>query len=333
MINKKYISLLIISFILAGLVVVAVPALAQNDQGKNSGDQSQKPVVTGTVSAINGNILTVASKQESDRKKATKTLTVDATNAKITRDSAAITVSDITVGDRVSVQGTLTGTNVVATVIRDSQVNKDKTFPEKTTPNVIGKVSAINGNILTIISKQGFNKAEPKATVTLTVDATSAKLLRGNKVIALTDIAIGDNIIVQGAITGTNVVATVIHDGKIGNGKNNNDNNQAILQIEGNGQPIVAGAVSTITGSTITITNGSNVTYTVDATNAKIVQGKNIILISGVKTGDNVIVQGTVNGTSVVASTIIDQVTAANLKAKAGFFGSIGQFFKHMFGF
>jgi hypothetical protein len=333
MINKKYISLLVIGLLAVGLVAVAAPILAQNDKGENdSNEQSQKPVVSGTVSAISGNTLTVTSKQESEDTHTTKTYTVDATNAKITKDGATIAVSGIAVGDRVSVQGTLTGTNVVATVIRDSQINKSKTFPEKTDPNVIGKVSAINGNILTVISKQGFNKAEPKTTVTLTVDATSAKLLRGNKVIALTDIAIGDNIIIQGTITGTNVVATVIHDGKVGNGKNDGDNNQALLQIEGNGQPIVAGTVSTITGSTITITN-DKVTYTIDATNAKIIQGKNIILISGVKTGDNIIVQGTVNGTSVVASTIIDRVIAGSPKAKAGFFGSVGQFFRRLFGF
>jgi hypothetical protein len=213
---------------------------------------------------------------------------------------------------------------------------------EKMMPNLVGKVSAVNGNILTVISKQGFIKTTPEAATTFTVDATNAKILRGNKAIKVSDITVGDNIIVQGTITGTNVVAAIIRDGKVGEGKvsggkvgvgNSNDNNQALFQIEGNGQPIVAGTISTITGSTITITNSGNVTYTIDATNAKIIQGKNNILLTGVKIGDLVIVQGTVNGTSVIASTIIDQTGSQSVNANFGFFSSVGQFFKRLFGF
>jgi hypothetical protein len=341
--NKKYISLLIIGLMAVGLLVVAAPILAQNDRGEynnNSNEQFQKPVVSGTVSAISGNILTVSSKQESDKENTTKTFTVDATNATITRNGVAGTVASIVVGDRVSAQGTLTETNIVATVIKVSNMKKSEVNSDKMTPNIVGKVSAISGNIVTVISKQGFMKATPKATTTLTVDATNAKILRGKTEIKVSDIAVGDNVVIQGTITGTNVVATLIRDGKVGEGKsgegNSNDNNQALLQIEGNGQPIVAGTVSTIAGSIITIANSSNVTYTVDATNAKIIQGKNIILLSGVKTGDLIIAQGTINGTSVVASTIIDQTKQGaklNSEPKRGFFGSMGQFFRHMFGF
>ncbi len=47
--------------------------------------------------------------------------TVDATNAKIYKGSvtSTVAVSDIAQGDTVMVQGTITGTNVAATVIRD----------------------------------------------------------------------------------------------------------------------------------------------------------------------------------------------------------------------
>ena len=57
----------------------------------------------------------------------------------------------------------------------------------------------------------------------------------------------------------------------------------------------------------MTVTNKSNVTYTVDATNAKIVQGQNTIAVSNVAVGDSVVVQGTVNGNSITASSVIDQ--------------------------
>lgn len=222
----------------------------------------------------------------------------------------------------------------VTTTIHDDKVNQGEKDFEKMMPAVIGKVSAVNGNILTVISKQGFNKTEATSTITFTVDATNAKLLRGNTIITLSNIAVGDNVIVQGTVTGTSVVATIIRDGKVGNG-NENDNNQALLQIQGNGQPVVAGIISAINGSSLMITtnNSSSITYTIDAANAKIIQGKNTILLSGVKIGDSVIVQGTVNGTSVIASTIIDTNLITGQKVRLGFFGSIGQFFRRLFGF
>ena len=211
---------------------------------------------------------------------------------------------------------------------KDNQTNQGEMDSYKMMPSVIGKVTAINGNIITISRNQ--KEVNPTAN-TFTVDATNAKLLRGNAEITLSDIAVGDNIVVQGTITGTNVVATVIRDGKVGNG-NESDNNQAMLQIQGNGQPVIGGTISVINGSVITITN-SSVTYTVDATNAKIVQGKNTISLSNVKVGDSVIVQGTVNGTSIAASTIIDANAITGQKVHVGFFASIGQWFKHLFGF
>lgn len=197
-------------------------------------------------------------------------------------------------------------------------------------PAVVGRVSTINGNTITVISKQGFGNRD--ANTTFTVNTTNAQFLTGNTAIALSSISVGDTVTVQGVVTGTNVVATIIRDGKVGNG-NASDNNQAMLQIQGNGQPVVAGTVSAINGLAISVTNSGNVAYIVDAANAKIVQGKNTILLSGVKIGDSVIVQGTVNGASISATTIIDANATAGQKTHLGFFGSIGQFFRNLFGF
>ena len=220
------------------------------------------------------------------------------------------------------------GNNVSAKMISDGQDKQGRTDSNSMMPAVVGKVSVINGNVLTVVSQQGASNT----TVTFTVDATNAKLLRGNTTITLSGIAVGDNIVVQGILTGTNVLATIIRDGKVGNGNSKgsvSDNNQALLQIQGNGQPIIGGTISAINGSTLTVTNNSDVVYAVDATNAKIVQGTNTILLSGIKIGDSVIVQGTVSGTSVTASTIID----SNTTTHSGFFTSIGQWFRHLFGF
>jgi hypothetical protein len=90
----------------------------------------------------------------------------------------------------------------------------------------------------------------------------------------------------------------------------------------------------------------SNVTYTVDASSAKILKGSNTIVLSSVAIGDTVLVQGAVNGTSVTASTVVDQsastgapengTPASGKEQPHGFFGGVGNFFKsfaHLFGF
>ena len=226
---------------------------------------------------------------------------------------------------------------------------------EMMNPGVAGTVSAVSGNIITVTSKQRIrrennsNTTTPPTTataITYTVDATNAKITKNNVAGTISSIVIGDTIVAQGTLTGTNLIATNIRDGQMmGRGGQGASLQGGIgttppaSPIVGDGKPIVAGTVSVISGSTITITNKSNVTYTVDATNAKIVQGQNTITISGITVGDNVIAQGTINGNSVVATSVIDQKTpVANTTSGAdqphkGFFSSIGSFFGHLFGF
>jgi hypothetical protein len=208
---------------------------------------------------------------------------------------------------------------------------------------VFGTVSAISGNIITVTGKQGFG-AKATAT-TFTVDATNAKIMKDNTASTISSIAVGDTIMAQGTLTGTNLVATTIRDGVMKGGPGKNGANQNPSAITGNGQPIVAGTVSAISGSTLTITNKSNVTYTVDATNAKITQDNSdtTLTVSNITVGDMVVVQGAVNGNSVVASNIIDQAKPANGNTATsgaahpqphkGFFGAMGSFFSHIFGF
>lgn len=211
-------------------------------------------------------------------------------------------------------------------------------------PSLVGKVSVISGNIITVVSKQGINRDKTVAETVFAVDATNAKILRGETEINVSDIAVGDNVVVQGTITGSNVLATIIRDGKVGNGnENENENNQALLQIQGNGQPVMAGSVTAINGNTISITNKSNVSYvvTADANTKFVVPGVVSPTISNVAVGDNLIVQGAVNGAQVTASSIIDQkakvnnptANLANKKINQGFFGGLGGFFRRLFGF
>jgi hypothetical protein len=205
---------------------------------------------------------------------------------------------------------------------------------------VVGTVSAINGSTLTVSGKQGFNNPNT-SLVNYTVNAANAKITKNNVAGTIASISVGDTVSIQGTISGANITATAIRDGAImprlrsGVG----------VAVQGNGQPVVAGKVTAINGNTISITNSSNVTYTVDATSAKfIVSGVTTPTISNVAVGDNLIVQGTVNGNSVVASSVIDQKAKPSnnagenenensQKAQGGFFGGIVNFFKHLFGF
>jgi hypothetical protein len=145
---------------------------------------------------------------------------------------------------------------------------------------------------------------------------------------------------VQGTVTGTNVTATTICDGignpGIGFGRGGVKNVSSTTPVfTGNGQPIIVGTISAINGQAISITNKSNIVYTVDTTNAKFLQGNNTSNISTLKTGDTVLVQGNVNDTSVTASSIINQTRPENTKNNPhpSLFGGIGQFFMHIFGF
>lgn len=210
-------------------------------------------------------------------------------------------------------------------------------------PGAAGKVTAVSGNTITVSGMNGK---------TITIDATNAVVMKDNATSSVSAIAIGDQVFAQGTLTGTNLVATKIHDGMGGkmNGKGPDMmNGGAMAQLQGNGQPVVAGKITAISGNTVTITNKSNVSYSIDATNAKIIVKNATSSVSGLTTGDMVVTQGTVNGNAVTASTIIDQGVPApmmqqqngngdsqnenNNQQPHGIFGGITSFFSHLFGF
>ena len=215
-------------------------------------------------------------------------------------------------------------------------------------PAIFGTVTAVNANIITVNSVNRMmprtNKQQTTTPIstTYTVDATNATITKNNLTGTIASITVGDTIMAQGTLTGTNLVATTIRDGVMmrkapaGTDNNSQNSNTQTYPIAGNGQPVVAGKIVTINGSILTITNKSNVTYTVDTTNAKIVQDQKTITIANITLGDNVVVQGTVNGNTITASSVIDQKTTntgTNTQPSKGFFGSIGSFFSHLFGF
>jgi len=199
-------------------------------------------------------------------------------------------------------------------------------------PAVMGKVTAISGNTITV--------TDPRSTAVYTVDATNAKVTKNGTASTVSAIAVGDMVGIQGTISGTNVTATAIMDGFY----RPKGGMMPASIIQGNGSPVVAGKVTAVSGNTLTITNNSNATYTVDATNAKIAKDNQVSTVSAIAVGDNLVVQGTFTGNSVAATSIIDQPAPAspgnsgnvNSQGKGpmtGFLGGIRNFFGHLFGF
>ncbi len=206
-------------------------------------------------------------------------------------------------------------------------------------PAVIGAITAVNGTTITVL---GRSFGTTTASTTYTVNAASTTIERANAKISVSDLVIGDMVMVRGTASGTVITATDIRTG-IMKGivkqmeREDDRKNGSSTMMEGNGQPIIGGTVTAVSSTTITITNKSNVTYTIDATTAKITTKGKIGAIGDIKVGDTILAQGTVNGTSVVAVTVVDQGGKAaenNGNGKGpGFFGRIGSFFAHLFGF
>ena len=220
---------------------------------------------------------------------------------------------------------------------------------------ILGTVASINGTTLTVTTKARPMRAPENSTsttpvpatpapITYTVDASKATVMKAGATSAVSNIAVGDTIMVMGTTSGTTVTATRIIDGFVPGNRPAGTAGMQNSVITGNGEPVVAGSVTAISGTTITITNKSNVTYTVDATNAKVEKGNAASAISNVAVGEMIVAQGTVNGNSVTASSVLDQGTASAASAAGtngqpapaahkGFFGAIGGFFSHLFGF
>ena len=209
---------------------------------------------------------------------------------------------------------------------------------------VIGTVATINGTTLTINGRQGFGTST--AAVVYAVNGATATVVKNNVTSTFSSIAVGDTVFVQGTVNGTSITATSIRDGVKGGPKGENpgekrNHSSGTPPIQGNGQPVIAGTVSSVSGSALTVSTKSGIQYSVDATSAKIVKGQSVIAVSGIAVGDPVVVQGVTNGTSVTASSIIDQVrpmaattaSADRAESHPGIFGQLGSFFKHLFGF
>ena len=159
--------------------------------------------INGKVVSVNGSIISLVNKKG-------VTYTVDATNATFTGKEIgnAFTLASIVPNDEITVKGTITGTNVVATSISDKSYAARTVFP--------GKVVSVNGSTITLMKDKN---------TTYTVNVGSATLTKGfgknSKTISISDIVVGDRLAVIGSLVGTVVTPTSIQDmGNFGGGLN-----------------------------------------------------------------------------------------------------------------
>lgn len=216
---------------------------------------------------------------------------------------------------------------------------------------VAGIVASISGTSLTVTSNAREREASTTA-VTFTVDASNATVTKNGATSTLGAVTVGDRVMVRGTVAGTQVVATSISDGKMlgrgkgpmmgkgSQGRTASSTRPMMTFPTGNGQPIIAGTVSSIQGTTLSVSTKAGITYSVDAASTTVMKSGVISTLSTIASGDAVVVQGAVTGTSVTASSIIDQGTVPagsegfeGAGKGAGFFHAMGGFFSRMFGF
>jgi hypothetical protein len=102
--------------VLIGTVLTAGTTFASTAEINRRVKTSPQNVV-GIVSTVSGNTLIINSKKGKSKN---TTYTVDATNAKITKDGTNTVLTSIAIGDTVVIKGKVNGTNVTAKLIRDS---------------------------------------------------------------------------------------------------------------------------------------------------------------------------------------------------------------------
>lgn len=191
-------------------------ALADNSTNATAGAaptaaELHRPGVGGTVTTVNGNTITVTGRDG-------KTYTINAGSAAVTKDMT-VTVSDIAVGDTIMADGTVDGTTVTATAIHDGNppaggAGMGMGGHGFRGHGIHGTVSAVSGTTLTVTA----TNPKDSTTSTYTVDASSAKVVKGDGTTKPTDstissVTVGDTVMVDGDISGTSVTAKMIIDG------------------------------------------------------------------------------------------------------------------------
>jgi hypothetical protein len=232
--QKKQVIFISSGLAMLALILLAAPTLAATN--KNFGGAkglvgrlanfshkketpAVKPAMIGNITAISGSILTVTGENKT-------TYTIDATNAKITQgfgaNATTLAISNLTVGETIFANGTVSGTNVTATTVSVMN-NADKTRvgqPGDFRGNrgVSGNVTAVNGSSFTV-QRTGRMPDEKIATSTIqnvfyTVNTTGSTVFKKDgQAATLADVVQSERVMVTGTIDATTntVTATAVN--------------------------------------------------------------------------------------------------------------------------
>lgn len=159
-----------------------------------------------------------------------------------------------------------------------------------------GSIASIDGTTLTVTARSGGT-----VTVTTSADTTVTKSTSG----AVSDVHVGDNVVVMGQATGTNVTARGIADFRAAQPparpKDDPDPNRPPPD-QGHFEP-VNGQVSAVDGATVTV-KAADQTYTITTSADTHVSLVETLAVSDLKVGDTVHVMGDSSGTTVAAKHI-----------------------------
>ncbi len=173
--------------------------------------------IIGIVKKVSGDIITVSGKYQSAT--ATSTYNVNAKEAKIIKTSTGspISVTEVKIGDTLSISGTLSGTSMQASIIFDGKIpvpvitSKASVSAKEQShlQGVRGTVTSIAASVINI-NVPGYAGQSSEYTVNAS-QATIRNVSKPNA--TLSDISVGDIVIVQGVFNGNSITAQIIIDG------------------------------------------------------------------------------------------------------------------------
>jgi len=174
--------------------------------------------ISGEIASISGNTITLKSDDS-------YTITINASNATIKKvtsktstssaPSTTISVSDLKVGDFITIKGNISvNASEITAGTQSSERPSTISGTDLSTKKILGTVTAIDNTNITIKSTQKNNSGEDK-TDTYTVNASGATVTQKSKegtdeILDVSKIKTGDTIFVQGEITDSTITATAI---------------------------------------------------------------------------------------------------------------------------
>jgi len=181
----------------------------QNGQGQPQNMNNQKPMIMGTVTDIDDDTITIESikmggPKSEDSSDETVTYTVDASDTTVYEDQKEASLSDIDEGDKIMVEGTISGTKITATKIHIDDLKGSAGITDGTgEPVVMGTVTDIGEDDETI-------EIENNGDTIYTVDLSDATILKDGEEIDISDIEEDDVVLVQGEADGSEITASTV---------------------------------------------------------------------------------------------------------------------------